>query len=189
MDAEEQTPLMVQRPGDSKLKMDANMGECKKEWMEQASRLSKEKLGLMEQLITANREKEEAVKELSQVRLQLQQKENENSELRTELLKLQSVAQVPDSASKATEGSPVAHRPSRDFTADDEYCSKMGISDDDSDEGVDDMLDPHWFQEGKLPQATLPTTEELLQQLRSGMETKFGIDGSRRAFQACGEQV
>ena len=81
MDAEEQTPLMVQRPGDSKLKMDANMGECKKEWMEQASRLSKEKLGLMEQLITANREKEEAVKELSQVRLQLQQKENENSVL------------------------------------------------------------------------------------------------------------
>ena len=64
----------------------------------------------------------------------------------------------------------------------------MGISDDDSDEGVHELMQsPHW----EPPSSAIPTytAEELIQRVQSALEKKFGFDGARKAFLACGEEV
>lgn len=117
-----------------------------------------------------------------------------NKELGTErrrIIELQAASRPVETEEPGSE--PRTARCSGDFAADDEYCAKMGISDNDSED--DDLLGDSWMPSraaAVAPQQSVSANSslsapELLQLIRKGLVRRFG-QGARLAFLGCGEQ-
>lgn len=159
----------------------------------------------MEQLVTANREKAEAIQRCGELQIALDRANKDLSTERRKNIVLQAncktnLDNLSENLDDISEGPPVDQptgRCSGDFAADDAYCVEMGISDTDSSD-TEDLLgaEAEWKPtvQAAVPVNTLeapkaaPTPSEQLELVKQALMRVFGTCGARKAFIALGEK-
>lgn len=159
------------------------------EWMKESERHNKAALGYMESLVTANREKAEAVAATDKALSQVDNLKAALDEARLEIKSQQSIIKSLQSTIdqlQTEKPQPTQARGSGDFGEDDDWCKKMGISDVES-EDEDIVVDCSIPMSQQLMSGSL-TPQEYLGTIRMVLSKRFGERGARRAFAALGEQ-
>lgn len=157
------------------------------QWMKESERHNKAALGYMESMVTANREKAEAVAATDKALTQVENLKAALDEAKLKIKSQQSTIQTLQSTVdqlQTEKQQPAQARGSADFGEDDDWCKKMGISDDES-EDEDDCPIPMSHQQ--MMSGSL-TPQEYLGTIRMVLSKQFGERGARRAFAALGEQ-